>query len=71
MNLRNGIVHSCDPVFYDIGKGFFYDKDNPEGLQEMYRSWGLGSSTGVDLGGEAAGRVPDAEWKSEYFSSWS
>lgn len=71
MTLRNGIVHSCDPVFYDIGKGFFYDKDNPEGLQEMYRSWGLGSSTGVDLGGEAAGRVPDAEWKSEYFSSWS
>ncbi len=71
MNLRSGIVNSCDPVFYDLGKAFFYDEDNPEGLQEMFRSWGFGSKTGVDLAGEASGRVPDAAWKDEYFSSWS
>lgn len=70
MNLQTGITMSCDPVFYDIGKAFFYDEKNPEGLQEVFRGWGLGSTTGVDLPSEAAGRVPDAEWKSEFFSDW-
>lgn len=71
MTLRNGIVFSCDPVFYDIGHDFYYDKENPEGLQEMFRRWGLGSQTGVDLPSEAEGRVPDAEWKEEHFSDYS
>ncbi len=67
VNLRQGIVYSCDTVFYEIGKAFFYS-DNPEGLQETYRRWGLGQTTGIDLPGEAEGRVPDAEWKWSYFS---
>lgn len=70
MNLRNGIVMSCDPVFYEIGKGFYYDEQNPEGLQEVFRRWGLGDTTGVDLPAESAGRVPDAQWKYDYFSNW-
>ncbi len=71
LNLQGGITWSCDPVFYDMGKDFFYDKDNPDGLQEMFRRWGLGSKTGVDLPAEAAGRVPDAAWKDEHFSDYS
>lgn len=67
VNLREGIVYSCDTVFYDIGKAFFYS-DTPEGLQETYRRWGLGQATGIDLPGELEGRVPDAEWKWSYFS---
>lgn len=70
INLQRAITMSCDAVFYDIGKGFYYDEENPEGLQEMFRSWGLGEATGVDLPGESSGRVPDAEWKDSYFSSW-
>lgn len=70
LNLQQGISHSCDPVFYDIGKGFYYDEDHPEGLQEVYKRWGLGEPTGIDLPSEAAGRVPTAEWKKEFFSSW-
>ena len=70
MNLRSGIANSCDPVFYDIGRDFFYNDANPEGLQEMFRRWGLGSVTGVDLPSEAEGRVPDAAWKESYFSDW-
>ena len=70
-NLETGIRDSCDVVFYDLGKNFFYDKDNPEGLQEMYRRWGLGSKTGIDLPSEAAGRVPDSAWKEEYRKDWS
>ncbi|MDO4403419.1 MAG: penicillin-binding protein 2 [Atopobiaceae bacterium] len=67
MNLREGIVYSCDVVFYEIGKGFFLS-DTPEGLQETFRRWGLGQRTGVDLPAESEGRVPDADWKWNYFT---
>ncbi|WP_066832222.1 penicillin-binding protein 2 [Collinsella ihumii] len=70
INLRNGIVMSCDTVFYEIGKGFYYSENNSEGLQEVFRRWGFGESTGVDLPGESSGRVPDAQWKYDYFSNW-
>ena len=69
MNLVTGITYSCDVVFYEIGKGFFYDKDHPEGMQETFKKFGLGSLTGIDLPSEAQGRVPDAEWKWNYWSS--
>lgn len=43
-----------------------YDRPNP--YQEYLRTWGYGSLTGVDMPGEAIGRVPDAAWKREAFS---
>lgn len=67
VNLREGIVYSCDTVFYEIGKAF-YLSDNPEGLQETFRRWGLGTAFGIDLPAESMGRVPDAEWKYNYFT---
>ncbi len=69
--LQDGIRDSCDAVFYDLGKNFFYADHDTEGLQEMFRRWGLGSKTGVDLPAEGVGRVPDAEWKESYFKDWS
>ena len=71
MTLQSGIANSCDPVFYDMGKAFFYDDKHPEGLQEMFRRWGLGSKTGIDLPSEGAGRIPDAKWKESYFKDSS
>lgn len=67
LGLADGITYSCDVVFYEIGKGFYYSDDNPEGMQETFREYGLGETTGIDLPGEASGRVPDAEWKWNYF----
>ena len=66
INLTSGITYSCDVVFYEIGKGFYY-AETPEGMQETFRSYGLGAVSGIDLNGEAAGRVPDAEWKQSYY----
>ena len=71
LNLQQGIAHSCDPVFYDIGKGFYYDEKHSEGLQEVFKRWGLGKTTGIDLPSEASGRIPTPEWKREYFSNWT
>ena len=66
VNLSGGITYSCDVVFYEIGKGF-YNSENPEGMQATFREYGLGSKTGIDLGGEEAGIVPDAAWKYEHY----
>ena len=66
MNLITGLTYSCDVVFYEIGKGFYLA--DSEGLQETFRRYGLGSASGIDLPSEAVGRVPDAEWKWNYWS---
>ena len=68
MTLESGITFSCDVVFYEIGKGFF-ESNNPEKFQEKLREWGLGSLTDVDLPGEGKGRVPDADWKWNYYTN--
>ena len=70
MDLRNGIVYSCDVVFYEIGKGF-YQSANPEALQAKLREWGLAQPTGIDLPGESEGRIPDADWKWNYYTTSS
>lgn len=68
VNLTSGITYSCDVVFYEIGKGF-YNSDSPEGMQETFRAYGLGNKTGVDLNGEEAGIIPDANWKREHYKA--
>lgn len=70
MNLVTGITFSCDVVFYEIGKGFFESSD-PEAFQAKLREWGLGEKTGIDLPGEGQGRVPDAEWKWNFYTEAS
>lgn len=68
LNLQQGITFSCDVVFYEIGKGFS-NSSNKDGMQQKFRQYGFGSATGIDLPSEAVGRVPDAAWKWDYFSS--
>lgn len=68
-DLISGIANSCDTVFYEIAKGFF-DQQESLGLNSMQdhvREYGFGRQTGIDLAGEAAGRLPTPEWKAEYF----
>ena len=68
LGLIGGITYSCDVVFYEIAKAFYYS-EHKEGLQATFRKWGLGKKTGVDLPGEAKGRVPDAKWKWNHYTS--
>lgn len=69
LDLIGGIANSCDTVFYDIAKGFFDQQDSLgiTAMQDLVSEYGFGRQTGVDLPGEAAGRVPTPEWKTEYF----
>jgi len=64
ISFHDGIVESCDTVFYEIGYEFY--KQGDEKLQKMFREFGFGSDTGIDLPGEVNGRVPDAQWKLEF-----
>lgn len=71
MDLHDGIVNSCDVVFYEIAKAF-YDH-GPDGtgelsstaLQEYIQNYRFGSPTGIDLPDESTGRIPTPEWKAE------
>lgn len=64
ISFHQGIVDSCDTVFYEIGYEFYKQKD--EKLQKFSREFGFGQKLGIDLPGEVAGRVPDAAWKKEF-----
>lgn len=69
LDLHGGIVNSCDVVFYEIAKAFF--DHGPDGtgelsdtaLQDYIKLYNFGSTTGIDLDNESAGRVPTPEWK--------
>ncbi len=61
VDLKKAIIMSCDTYFYNVGYRFY--KANSLGMQNWSRQLGLGKETGVDLPGEAVGRIPDPEWK--------
>lgn len=58
MNLYEGIKHSCNIYFYQVGKMMGIEE-----IAHYARELGFGAKTGVDLPGEKAGLVPDPDWK--------
>lgn len=72
LDLRGGIVQSCDTVFYDIGKQFWDNRESvgQNALQDFLAKYPLESLTGIDLAGEAVGRIPTPEWKAENYRDY-
>jgi penicillin-binding protein 2 len=74
LGLEEAINQSCDVFFYNVGANFYErweeasDDEKTDELQNYLRTWGFGSATGVDIPGEAEGRVPDAGWKRGWHS---
>ena len=67
---------SCDTFFYRIGLGYWQkygsdpeDVDARDPLVEEAKDFGFGSETGIDMPGEAPGRIADRRWKLAYFKS--
>ena len=57
VDLRDAIKESCDVYFYHLGQ-----KLGIERIADYARRFGLGRRTGLDVGGEKTGLVPDPEW---------
>jgi penicillin-binding protein 2 len=64
LNIIDGIAHSCDIYFYQVGGGFEdFSGLGMEELGEYARAFGFGEPTGIALPGESGGLVPDDHWK--------
>lgn len=70
IGFKEGIVESCDVVFYEIAKDFYDARESigQDAMQDFIKEFGYAASTNIDLSGEAEGRVPTPEWKEEYFA---
>ena len=55
--LEEAIEVSCDTFFYHLARDAGIDR-----LAAWARAFGLGAATGIELGGESTGLVPDDAW---------
>jgi penicillin-binding protein 2 len=67
---------SCNTFFYRIGYDYWQkfgsdvaDVDARDPLVEEAKAFGFGSRTGIDVPGEAPGRIADRAWKRDYYES--
>ncbi len=67
---------SCNTFFYRVGYDFWQrfgsdvaDVDAKDPLVAEAKEFGFGRETGIDLPGEASGRIADRKWKRAYFES--
>ncbi|MFM6847704.1 MAG: penicillin-binding protein 2 [Terrabacter sp.] len=74
IDLHRALVVSCDTVFYRLAYAAWLAQGGlaaPPGAADpfvsMAKAFGLGRRTGIDLPGEAAGRVPDRAWKEDHW----
>lgn len=71
INLHDGIVVSCDVVFYEIAKAFFENgpagtnKVSETAYQDYVKQFNLGKRSQIDLSDEVEGVIPTPEWKAE------
>jgi len=68
LDLSGALTRSSDAYFYKVSDDLFWI-DGPEqwAIQDMARSLGFGSPTGVQLPFEKSGRVPDGDVKQTLF----
>ena len=62
VDLHDAIEQSCDVYFYEISVEIGIDD-----MHDYLDRFGLGTKSGVDVGGESSGLVPSREWKKANF----
>jgi penicillin-binding protein 2 len=68
MDLTTAIAESCDTYFYELGKRFYnLPSDRGHPLQFWANRFGLGETSGLDIGPESAGLIATPEWRRENF----
>jgi penicillin-binding protein 2 len=76
IGFQKALEVSCNTFFYRIGYNYWQkygsdvsDVDAKDPLVEIAKTFGFGSETGIDLPGEASGRIADRKWKLAYYES--
>jgi penicillin-binding protein 2 len=65
-DVKEAIAVSSDVFFYSIGGGYGAIRGLGMEVMKKYEQYfGLGAKTGIDIGGEADGFLPDSAWKKE------
>lgn len=67
LNLDGAIAQSCDTYFYHVGDLFYGRKG--KALEDWAKRLGFGELTGIDVPGEAEGRVPTPGWKQKHYKT--
>ncbi|MGN0062828.1 MAG: penicillin-binding protein 2 [Nocardioides sp.] len=76
IGFAKALAVSCNTFFYRVGYDFWQrfgtdvdDVKAKDPLVSMAKVFGFGERTGVDLPGEAPGRIADRKWKRSYYES--
>ncbi|WP_325272470.1 penicillin-binding protein 2 [Nocardioides sp.] len=76
IDFKTAITVSCNTFFYRIGYEYWrkYGSDvsnikAKDPLVSKAKQFGFGKATGIDIPGEAAGRIADRRWKRDYYES--
>ena len=68
VDLRDALRVSSDIFFYELGLRTNSDSGDGGAIQEWSRALGLGEPTGIDVGTESDGLVPDPRWRNELYA---
>ena len=63
MDMRHALMKSCNPYFCNLACEI-----GTNAIIQTAHAFGLGSRTGIDLGVDTAGAVPDADWKMRHYN---
>ncbi|MEU3557592.1 penicillin-binding protein 2 [Streptomyces fragilis] len=76
INLGRALEVSCDTVYYRLAHeewkkdgGTKPKKKTNDYFYKAAHQFGLGKETGIDLPNEVSGRIPDREWKQDYWEA--
>jgi penicillin-binding protein 2 len=76
LTLKQAITVSCDTIFYRFGYeewqrdgGTHPVRDPKDPMVKMAKAFGFGTKTGIDLPSESSGRIPDRQWKLDYWNA--
>jgi penicillin-binding protein 2 len=71
MALREALETSCDTYFYALGEKFYkLPKERGPAFQQWAARLGFGEPTGIDIGAESAGLLPDPAWRRKTYEGF-